>query len=147
MHLYNLAKLRKWKKKYTIQLLKVECSSSQPILASPPKMKKMPTTHKIFFWEPKSRPHSLGEVGGGTMQTTVMKEFTHFMPLVSFIRKLLLFSWGKERDQWHEIALTGFKGFQGLWQKVQKTINEAIVVNIEISWAFACHLLKLQNGH
>ena len=55
VQLYNIAKLRKWKKKYTIQFLKAESPPSQPILTSPPdmdsplKMKKMPTPLKKFF--------------------------------------------------------------------------------------------------
>ena len=70
VHLYNLAKLRKWKNKYTIQFLKVESPPSQPILASPalwsrppPLNEKNSNPPQKKFWEPKSPPSY--RLGGG----------------------------------------------------------------------------------
>ena len=63
VQLYNLAKLKKWKNKYTIQFLKVESPPLPPFTTyfgnlpiwTPLKMKKMPTPLKKF-WEPKRPP-------------------------------------------------------------------------------------------
>ena len=70
---YNIAKLRKIKNKYTIQVFKLESPLSQPTLESPPpiwdlpclEVKKIPTPLKKFL-KPKS-PHPIVQEGEKTM--------------------------------------------------------------------------------
>ena len=59
MQLYNLAKLRKWKNKYTIQFLEVEFPLHSLFWKAPPKMKKCQHPLKNFFENQKVYPHSL----------------------------------------------------------------------------------------
>ena len=71
VQLYNLAKLRKWKHKYTIQVLKVECLPLHNLFWQAPHMpphpplkwKKCQPLSKTFLRTKKSspHPHSLGE--------------------------------------------------------------------------------------
>ena len=63
---YTLAKLRKRKDKYTIQVFKVDFPTSQSILVSPPdmdfplNMKKLQPPSKTFLGTKKSPPYSRG---------------------------------------------------------------------------------------
>ena len=67
----NLARLRKRKDKYTIQVFKVDLPTSQSILVSPPdvdspplNMKKLQPPSKIFLGTKKSLPPHIAEEGG-----------------------------------------------------------------------------------
>ena len=62
---YNIAKLRKIKNKYTIQVFKLESPLSQPTLESPPPHIGSPTPLKKFL-KPKS-PHPIVQEGKKTM--------------------------------------------------------------------------------
>ena len=85
VQLYNLAKLRKWKNKYTIQFVKVESPLHNSIWQAPPiwtppllpfQMKKMPIPLKKIFENQKVPLHSLG--GEDTM-------LLHFLSFITVI--------------------------------------------------------------